>query len=95
MKSWEEFVPLVFPACSPALVVLTAVGVATSSYQGRITVGERAITLNAVTGADEGSYTIMDGNGAIKKKVCLNVKGENIRLFIFISRVWLLQKSLF
>ncbi|XP_004078264.1 uncharacterized protein LOC101173090 [Oryzias latipes] len=61
---------------SPALVVLTAVGLATSSYQGRITVGERAITLNAVTGADEGSYTIMDGNGAIKKKVCLNVKAH-------------------
>uniref|UniRef100_A0A1A7X6P2 Uncharacterized protein n=1 Tax=Iconisemion striatum TaxID=60296 RepID=A0A1A7X6P2_9TELE len=58
----------------PALVVLTAVGNPTEPYQGRISVTERFLTLSAVTGADEGSYTVRDRKGDIQKKVCLNVK---------------------
>ncbi|KAF6721992.1 hypothetical protein FQA47_007601 [Oryzias melastigma] len=61
---------------SPALVVLTAAGDTTPPYQGRATMGERVFTLNAVTGADEGSYTVMDYKGATKNKVCLNVKAH-------------------
>uniref|UniRef100_A0A3P9PCB4 Si:dkeyp-77h1.4 n=1 Tax=Poecilia reticulata TaxID=8081 RepID=A0A3P9PCB4_POERE len=58
----------------PAMVVLTATGVSTEHYRDRITVGERSITVSAVTGADEGSYTVRDNKGVIKQKVCLNVK---------------------
>uniref|UniRef100_A0A3B5AR12 Uncharacterized LOC103367538 n=1 Tax=Stegastes partitus TaxID=144197 RepID=A0A3B5AR12_9TELE len=52
----------------------SAVELPTEPYQGRITVSERNVTLLAVTGADEGSYTVMDNKGVIQRKVCLNVK---------------------
>ncbi|KAM6909637.1 uncharacterized protein FYW49_011644 [Xenentodon cancila] len=58
----------------PALVVLTATGTSTEPYQGRIHVTEHSLALSAVTGGDEGSYTVMDDKGVIQKKVCLNVK---------------------
>ncbi|XP_007550265.1 cadherin-related family member 5 isoform X2 [Poecilia formosa] len=58
----------------PAIVVLTAAGFSTEPYQGRITVGERSVTVSAVTGVDEGSYTVRDNQGVIKQQVCLNVK---------------------
>ncbi|MEQ2169316.1 hypothetical protein GOODEAATRI_023976 [Goodea atripinnis] len=38
-------------------------GIAMKPLQGRISVSERSITVSAVTGADEGSYTIRDGEG--------------------------------
>ncbi|KAF7227010.1 putative LOC107379495-like protein [Nothobranchius furzeri] len=59
---------------SPAFVVMTATGLPTEPYRGRISSTERFITLHAVTGADEGSYTVRDIRGAIQIKVCLNVK---------------------
>ncbi|XP_039973446.1 uncharacterized protein si:dkeyp-77h1.4 isoform X2 [Xiphias gladius] len=58
----------------PALVLLTRTGLSREGYQGRISVNERQVTLSAVTGADEGSYTVRDAEGVIQKKVCLNVK---------------------
>ncbi|XP_073340737.1 uncharacterized protein [Pagrus major] len=58
----------------PALVLLTSTGMSREGYQGRISVSERQVTLSAVTGADEGSYTVRDADGHIQKKVCLNVK---------------------
>uniref|UniRef100_A0A3Q2PAT8 Si:dkeyp-77h1.4 n=1 Tax=Fundulus heteroclitus TaxID=8078 RepID=A0A3Q2PAT8_FUNHE len=61
----------------PPSVVLTATGTPTGTYRGRISVSEESITIRAVTGADEGSYTVTDSRGAIKNRVCLNVKGEN------------------
>ncbi|XP_027864178.1 cadherin-related family member 5 [Xiphophorus couchianus] len=67
----------------PALVVLTATGASTDAYRGRITVSERSITISAVTGVDEGSYTVRDNKGVIKHKVCLNVIEH--RNFVFLS----------
>ncbi|XP_035528494.1 cadherin-related family member 5 [Morone saxatilis] len=58
----------------PALVLLTSTGITREGYQGRISVNERRVTLSAVTGADEGSYTVRDGEGDIQRKVCLNVR---------------------
>ncbi|XP_026173256.1 uncharacterized protein LOC113136560 isoform X1 [Mastacembelus armatus] len=58
----------------PALVLLTSTGMSREGYQGRISVSERHVTLSAVTGADEGSYTVRDAEGVIQRKVCLNVK---------------------
>ncbi|XP_019948547.1 uncharacterized protein [Paralichthys olivaceus] len=58
----------------PALVLLTSTGMSREGYQGRISVNERHVVLSAVTGADEGSYTVRDFEGVIQKKVCLNVK---------------------
>ncbi|XP_012994736.2 uncharacterized protein si:dkeyp-77h1.4 [Esox lucius] len=57
----------------PALVLLTQGGLSRAGYQGRLSATEHRVTLNAVTGADEGSYTVKDVNKEIKRKVCLNV----------------------
>ncbi|XP_076592526.1 uncharacterized protein LOC143324162 [Chaetodon auriga] len=59
---------------SPALVLLTVTGMTREGYRDRISVSERQVTLSAVTGADEGSYTVRDASGEIQRKVCLNVK---------------------
>ncbi|XP_034730075.1 cadherin-related family member 5 [Etheostoma cragini] len=58
----------------PALVLLTSTGLSRDGYQGRISTNERQVTLSAVTGADEGSYTVRNAEGDIQRKVCLNVK---------------------
>ncbi|KAJ3597323.1 hypothetical protein NHX12_000851 [Muraenolepis orangiensis] len=58
----------------PALVLMTSAGLSRDGYHGRITVSERHVSLSTATGADEGSYTIRDAEGNIKKKVCLNVQ---------------------
>ncbi|XP_068426085.1 uncharacterized protein si:dkeyp-77h1.4 isoform X2 [Clinocottus analis] len=58
----------------PALVLLTSTGMSRDGYQGRISVNERHVTLRAVTGADEGSYTVRDAEGNIQRKECLNVR---------------------
>ncbi|XP_041798242.1 uncharacterized protein si:dkeyp-77h1.4 [Chelmon rostratus] len=59
---------------SPALVLLTITGMTREGYRDRISVSERQVTLSAVTGADEGSYTVRDAKGEIQRKVCLNVR---------------------
>lgn len=84
----ESSYSLTFPSCRPALVLLTSTGMAREGYQGRISVNERHVILSTVTGADEGSYTVRDAEGDIKRKVCLNVRGEstnNDRSYIFAS----------
>ncbi|XP_055781946.1 uncharacterized protein LOC129857568 [Salvelinus fontinalis] len=58
----------------PPLLLMTREGLSRDGYQGRLSVNERRVTLNAVTGADEGSYTVSDTNLKIMRKVCLNVK---------------------
>ncbi|XP_044064879.1 uncharacterized protein si:dkeyp-77h1.4 [Siniperca chuatsi] len=58
----------------PALVLLTSTGMSREGYQGRISVNNRYVTLSAVMGADEGSYTVRDAKGDIQRKVCLNVR---------------------
>ncbi|XP_053738008.1 uncharacterized protein si:dkeyp-77h1.4 [Synchiropus splendidus] len=58
----------------PSRVVLSLIGESVGGYKGRISVNSRHVTLSAVTGADEGTYTITDKVGDIKRQVCLNVK---------------------
>ncbi|CAL8247427.1 unnamed protein product [Lota lota] len=58
----------------PALVLMTSTGLSRDGYQGRISVNDRHVSLSATTGADEGSYTVRDAGGMVKRKVCLNVQ---------------------
>lgn len=60
----------------PALELLTVDGSFHDGYEGRLIITEQHLVLKAVTGADEGSYTITDTMGKVIKKICLNVKGE-------------------
>ncbi|XP_051999312.1 uncharacterized protein LOC127655497 [Xyrauchen texanus] len=62
---------------------LQAVKVLRENYLDRISFTDQKFTLQAVTEADEGSYTFSDSNGKIKKKICLNVKAHQI--FVTIS----------
>lgn len=58
----------------PALILMTASKTTRDGYQDRIIISEKHITLRAVTGADEGSYTILVGKGNVHWKMCLNVR---------------------
>ncbi|KAK7147528.1 hypothetical protein R3I94_010146 [Phoxinus phoxinus] len=60
----------------PAVELLN--GTPKEKYQERIKITPQKFTLLAVTGADEGSYTISDSNGKVEKKICLNVKAHQI-----------------
>lgn len=69
-------------------MLLTSTRIAREGYEGRIVVNDFHVTLSAVTGADEGSYTVRDAKGDIERKVCLNIRGEklNSRYFLSASR---------
>lgn len=60
-------------------MLFTSTNLSREGYQGRISVSGGHVTLKGVTGADEGSYTVMDADGKIKIKLCLNVRGERRR----------------
>lgn len=64
----------------PALDLLTSDGNYLEGYEGRLIITEQHLVLKAVTGADEGSYTITEPRGKISKKICLNVKGEKRKM---------------
>lgn len=43
-------------------------------YEGRLSVSERKVTLRSVRMSDEGSYTVMDRTGKVRRRNCLNVR---------------------
>lgn len=69
----------------PAVNLLNNDGTPKENYEERIIVTPQKFTLQAVTGADEGSYTFADSNGKVKKKICLNVKGKSGERTFFVS----------
>ncbi|XP_056124375.1 uncharacterized protein LOC130102381 isoform X2 [Rhinichthys klamathensis goyatoka] len=62
----------------PPVVLLNQTGVPTEQYENRLTVGEKRVNLHLVTGADEGSYTIVDRDEKVRLRACLNVKDHQI-----------------
>lgn len=65
----------------PALDLVNVDGIFREGYEDRLIVNEQHVILKGVTGADEGSYTITEANGKVGKKICLNVKGENRKMY--------------
>lgn len=61
---------------SPPVVLLNQTSIPVDEYKGRLTIRAKEVTLHKVTGMDEGSYTILDRDGKIRMRTCLNVKGE-------------------
>ncbi|XP_051921037.1 uncharacterized protein si:dkeyp-77h1.4 [Hippocampus zosterae] len=57
----------------PALVLLTSTYKPREGYQGRISVSDQHVVLRSTTGADDGSYTVRDAQGAVRIKICLQV----------------------
>lgn len=60
----------------PVTVLLNQSLTPTEDYKTRLRASEQRVSLHGVTRADEGSYTILDSEMKVKKKMCLNVKGE-------------------
>ncbi|KAJ8389462.1 hypothetical protein AAFF_G00120000 [Aldrovandia affinis] len=58
----------------PMVLLLNQTWVPTEEYTGRLSASERRVSLHTVTGTDEGSYTILDSEGIVRKRTCLNVK---------------------
>lgn len=59
----------------PAHILLNRSNIPIEEYMHRLSSNEKKITLHSVTGADEGSYTVLDSDGKVRKRTCLNVKG--------------------
>ncbi|KAL7883075.1 hypothetical protein SRHO_G00007330 [Serrasalmus rhombeus] len=62
----------------PALVLLNQSTIPIEGYRNRLSANEKKINLHLVTGADEGSYTVLDSDGKVRKRTCLNVKEHQI-----------------
>ncbi|XP_076865687.1 uncharacterized protein LOC143517264 [Brachyhypopomus gauderio] len=59
---------------TPAVVLLNHSMIPIEEYRNRLSASEKKINLHLVTGTDEGSYTILDNDGKVRKRTCLNVK---------------------
>uniref|UniRef100_A0A672KNQ7 Uncharacterized LOC107554336 n=2 Tax=Sinocyclocheilus grahami TaxID=75366 RepID=A0A672KNQ7_SINGR len=62
----------------PPVLLLNQIGIPTQEYEHRLTVGEKRVNLHLVTGADEGSYTVVDSDEKVRTRACLNVKDHQI-----------------
>lgn len=60
----------------PAVVLLNQTSIPAEEYKGRLSVSEKRVTLSMVQGTDEGSFTVLDRDGKVRRRSCLNVKGE-------------------
>ncbi|XP_077051053.1 uncharacterized protein LOC143701563 [Siphateles boraxobius] len=62
----------------PPVILLNQTSSHTEQYEKRLNVDEKRINLQLVTGADEGSYTIVDRDEKVRLRACLNVKDHQI-----------------
>ncbi|XP_021427661.2 uncharacterized protein LOC110496214 isoform X2 [Oncorhynchus mykiss] len=58
----------------PAVVLLNQTSIPAEEYKGRLSVSEKRVTLSMVQGTDEGSFTVLDRDGRVRRRSCLNVK---------------------
>uniref|UniRef100_A0A8C2HFA9 Uncharacterized protein n=1 Tax=Cyprinus carpio TaxID=7962 RepID=A0A8C2HFA9_CYPCA len=56
----------------PPVLLVNQTGIPTQEYEDRLTVGEKRVNLHLVTGADEGSYTVVDSDEKVRLRACLN-----------------------
>ncbi|XP_051519817.1 uncharacterized protein LOC127421094 [Myxocyprinus asiaticus] len=62
----------------PPVLLFNQTAFPTEEYENRLTISEKRVNLNLVTGADEGSYTVVDSDGKVRMRACLNVKDHHI-----------------
>ncbi|CAL9690851.1 unnamed protein product [Knipowitschia caucasica] len=58
----------------PPSVLLFNQSVLLEEYEGRLSVSQRKATLRSVRMSDEGSFTVYDRNGKVRRRNCLNVR---------------------
>ncbi|XP_057210669.1 uncharacterized protein LOC130566872 [Triplophysa rosa] len=62
----------------PPVLLLNQTVITSEEYQNRLIISEKRVNLHLVTGADEGSYTLIDSDGKVRMRTCLNVKDHHI-----------------
>ncbi|KAF1381955.1 hypothetical protein PFLUV_G00159390 [Perca fluviatilis] len=77
----------------PPPVVLYNQTAVLPDYAGRLSVSEKRVTLHSVRMTDEGSFTVLDREGKVKRRNCLNVRehqnflhpshGENLKVKLY------------
>ncbi|KAF0024233.1 hypothetical protein F2P81_023035 [Scophthalmus maximus] len=58
----------------PSVVLYNQTAVAVDEYVGRLSVSEKRVTLHSVRMTDEGSFTVLDRDGKVRRRNCLNVR---------------------
>nr|XP_040045383.1 uncharacterized protein LOC120826868 isoform X1 [Gasterosteus aculeatus aculeatus] len=79
----------------PPVVLFNQTAVPAEEYAGRLSVTEKRVMLHAVRMADEGSFTVLDREGKIRRRNCLNVRehqdfirpsyGENVKIKLYLQ----------
>lgn len=59
----------------PQVVLYNQTAVLAEEYVGRLSVSEKRVTLHSVRMTDEGSFTVLDREGKVRRRNCLNVRG--------------------
>ncbi|KAL0962372.1 hypothetical protein UPYG_G00339220 [Umbra pygmaea] len=77
----------------PAVVLLNQSSIIAQEYKGRLSVSEKRVSLSMVRGTDEGSFTVLDHQGRVKRRSCLNVKEHQI--FVHLSYGGTLKVNMF
>lgn len=63
-------------AKTPPLVMYNWTTMLAAGYAGRLIVSEKRVMLHSVRMTDEGSYMVLDRDGKVQGRNCLNVRGE-------------------
>uniref|UniRef100_A0A3P8WVF0 Uncharacterized LOC103393887 n=1 Tax=Cynoglossus semilaevis TaxID=244447 RepID=A0A3P8WVF0_CYNSE len=59
---------------APSVVLFNQTAVTAEDYVGRLSVSEKRVTLHGVRMTDVGSFTVLDRDGKVRRRNCLNVR---------------------
>ncbi|KAM3595864.1 uncharacterized protein V6R79_004151 [Siganus canaliculatus] len=59
---------------APPVILYNQTAVSADEYVGRLSVSEKRVTLHSVRMTDEGSFTVLDREGKVRRRNCLNVR---------------------
>lgn len=62
----------------PSVVLYNQTAVTAEEYVGRLSVSEKRVTLHSVRMTDEGSFTVLDREGKVRRRNCLNVREHQV-----------------
>ncbi|XP_074542279.1 uncharacterized protein LOC141802619 [Halichoeres trimaculatus] len=62
----------------PPVVLYNQTAVVAEEYVRRLSVSERQVTLHSVRMMDEGSFTVLDHEGKVRRRNCLNVREHQV-----------------
>lgn len=63
---------------APSVVLYNQTAVAAEDYVGRLSVSDKRVTLHSVRMMDEGSFTVLDREGKVRRRNCLNVREHQV-----------------